>query len=172
MSTERAELPDEDDERGWKSRLRAVSAAGRTLLATRLAIFQEEASAKAVLAAKGAAAIAAGAVLGVGALLLGAALLAAVLARLTNSVVLGILLAVVLYGAGAAAAAWLGVRWLSRVRPLEFPVASAELSRDFEAIAAALAPPVEPLPEEGEIPTEEDAAAAREFEDRFRRGSE
>ena len=172
MSTEQAELPDEDDERGWKSRLRDVSAAGRTLFATRLAIFQEELSAKALLAAKGAAAIAAGAVLGAGALLLGAALLAAVLVRLTNNVVVGILLAFVLYGVGAAVAVGLGIRWISRVRPLEFPVASAELSRDFEAIAAALAPAAEPLPEEDVVPTEEEARAAREFEDRFRQGSE
>src|SRR5262245_49692945 len=144
MNVERAELPDEDAERGWRGRLRDVSAAGRTLLSTRLAIFQEEASAKALLAAKGLAAVAVGAVLGVGALLLAAALLAAVLARLTNSVVLGILLAVVLYVAGAAAAAWLGVRWISRVRPFEFPAVRAELSRDLEAIGEALAPVPEP----------------------------
>jgi Putative Actinobacterial Holin-X, holin superfamily III len=172
MSVEKAELPDEEAERGWRGRLREVSSAGRTLVSTRLAIFEEEVAAKALLAARGVAAIVVGAVLGVGALLLGAALLAAVLTRLTNSVVLGILLAVILYVAGAAAAAWLGVRWISRVRPFEFPAVSAELSRDFEAIAEALAPSPELPLDEAVSPASGEAQAVADLEDRFRRQSE
>jgi hypothetical protein len=42
MSTEEAELPGEEDERGWRERFAQVSAAGRPLLATRLEILREE----------------------------------------------------------------------------------------------------------------------------------
>src|SRR5262245_57222993 len=169
MSVERAELPDEDDQRSWRERLGEVADAGRSLLATRLAIFQEEASAKAILAAKGLAGVVVAAALGVGAVLLLAALLAAILAKLTNSVVLGILLAIVLYAAGAAVAAWLGFKALSRVRPLEFPEAGAEISRDIDAISAALAPEPEV---EVNVASAGDEAEVADLEERLRRGSE
>ena len=51
MSTEKAELPGEEDERGWRDRFGEVTAAGQTLLATRLAILREELSVKAAVAA-------------------------------------------------------------------------------------------------------------------------
>jgi len=173
MSIERAELPGEDDERSWRERLGEAAAAGRTLVATRLEIFREEAAAKAVLAAKGLVGFVVAAALTVGALLLAAALLAAVLAKLTNSVVLGILLAVVLYGAGAAAAAWLGWKSMSKVRPFEFPAVSAEIARDAAAISEALAPP-EAWDDSGAAagaPSGDDAAVA-DLEDRLRQSSE
>ena len=53
MSSERAELPGEEAERGWREHLAEVSAAASRLLSTRLAIFREEASAKAVSLARG-----------------------------------------------------------------------------------------------------------------------
>jgi hypothetical protein len=171
MSTERAELPGEDEERGWRDRLDEVFAAARALLATRFAILQEELSAKALLAAKGFALVIAAAALGVGALLLGAALLAALFAKLFNSVVLGILAAVVLYGAGAAAAAWYGMSLLLRVRPLEFPATGDVVSRDVAAVAAALAPETEDGDDDG-FETTEDEEAVADLENRLRAGTE
>ena len=48
MSTEEAELPGEEDERGWRERFAQVSAAGRPLFATRLEILREELAGKRV----------------------------------------------------------------------------------------------------------------------------
>lgn len=169
MSTERAELPGEDEQRGWRERLGEVFAAGRALLGTRLAIAREELSVKAVLAARGLAVVVVAAALAVGALLLAAALLATLLAKLTNSVVLGILAAVVVYVAGAIAAAWYGWKTLARVRPFEFPAASEEISRDVRAIVATIAP--EPEADDDEFVTEDEEAVA-EMEERLRRGTE
>jgi hypothetical protein len=169
MSVERAELPGEDAERSWRERLAEVAAAFRTLVATRLAIFQEEASAKAVFAAKGLAGFVVAAALAVGSLLLAAALLAAVLIQLTKSLIWGILIAVVLYGVGAAVAAWLGWKAMSKVRPFEFPAMSAEIARDAAAISDALTPPE--AWEEAAPPSGDDAEVA-DLEDRLRRGSE
>ncbi|HEY1433880.1 MAG TPA: phage holin family protein [Thermoanaerobaculia bacterium] len=171
MSTERAEPPGEDDERGWRDRFAEVSAAGRALIGTRLAILREELSDKGLLAARGLAALVVATTLTVGALLLAAALLAAVLAKLFGSVVLGILAAVVLYGAGAAAAAAYAFRTLARVRPFDFPVAAEEMSRDFQAIGAALAPePEGPEADEDAEPLEDEEVA--DLEERLRRGTE
>jgi hypothetical protein len=169
MSVERAELPGEDDERSWRERLGEAAAAARTLVATRLEIFQEEAAAKAVFAAKGLAGFVIAASLAFGAILLAAALIAAILAQVTHSYVIGILLAVVLFGAGAGVAAWLGWKSMSKVKPFEFPAVSAEIARDAAAISDALAPP-EPIEDLTPIPGDDAAVAA--LEDRLRRGSE
>jgi hypothetical protein len=147
-----------------------VSAAGRALLATRLAILEEELSVKALLAARGLAFAVVAAALTVAALLLAAALLAALLAKLTNSVILGILLAVVLYAAGAAAAAFYGWKSLSRVRPFAFPATSGEISRDVRAIVATLAP--QPEADDEDFNGSEDEEAVAEMEERLRRGTE
>ena len=170
MSTERAELPGEETERGWRDRFGEVSAAARALLRTRLAIFREELGVKAVLAARGMAFVVGAAAFGVGALLLGAALLAALFAKLFGSVILGILAAAVLYGAAAAGAAWAGVKALMRVRPLEFPATSSELARDFDAAAAALAP--ERCLDEDVAGSETESPTVDDLEERFRAGSE
>jgi hypothetical protein len=169
MSVERAELPGEDDDRTWRERLAEAAAAGRALIATRLEIFQQEAAAKAVFAAKGLAGFVVAASLAFGAILLAAALLVELLAKLTNSVVLGTLLAVVLYGAGAGVAAWLGWKSMSKVKPFEFPAVSAEIARDAAAISGALAPPESW--EETEPASGDDAEVA-DLEDRVRRSSE
>jgi len=169
MSVERAELPGEDDERSWRERLAEAAAAGRALIATRLEIFQEEAAAKAVFAAKGLAGFVIAASLAFGAILLAAALIAAVLAQLTHSYVIGILLAVVLFGGGAGVAAWLGWKSMSKVKPFEFPAVSAEIARDAAAISEALAPP-EPVEDVGPVPG--DDAAVADLEERLRRGTE
>jgi len=170
MSTERAELPGEDAERDWRERLAEVATSGRTLLATRLEIFRAEASAKAVLAARGLAFVVVAAALGVGALLLGAALIAALFAKLLQSVVLGILAALLLYALGAGLAARAAVSALTRVRPAEFPETARELARDWEAASAALAPDVE---DDGGGPEgAPDGAPVEDLEERFRAGSE
>ena len=167
MSTEEAELPGEEDERGWRDRFGEVAAAGRTLLATRLAILREELSGKAALAARGLVAAVIAAALGIGALLLLAALLAALLAGLLKSVVLGILAAVVLYGVGAVVAAWFGWKALTRVRPLEFPAVTEELARDWKAVAASVSSEPE-SDSEDEGPDE----PIDDLEERFRAGAE
>lgn len=169
MSTDRAELPGEDEERGWRDRFAQVSASGRALLATRLAILQEELAGKAILAARGIAVAVVAAALGIGALLLVAALLAALFAKLFGSVILGILAAVVLYAAGAAGAAFYCWKALSGVRPFEFPATGRELSSDFEAIGAVFDAGSEDE-ESGEAePSDE---PVDDLEERFRAGSE
>jgi len=165
MSIEEAELPGEQGERGWRDRFAEVTAAGRPLLATRLAILREELGGKAAFAARGLVGAVIAAALGIGALLLLAALLAAVLAGLLKSVVLGILVAVILYAVGAVAAAWFAFRALARVRPTEFPAVAEELARDWHAVAATLAPEPESEDDGPDEPIDD-------IEERFRAGAE
>ena len=170
MESERAELPGEEHAWGWREHLADVSAAISRLLATRLAIFREEASVKAVYAAKGFAFVVVAAAMAVATLLSAAALIAAVFAKLFGSWILGILATVVVYGAGAGLAAWAGVRALTRVRPFEFSATAEELSRDREAIAAVLTPTAS---DEGTIDdTQPRRDVPVDLEDRFRAGSE
>ncbi len=139
MSTERADLPEEEEAQTWADRAAGLAASAQSLLTTRLAIFREEISVKASLVGRGLAATALAAAFGVGALLLLAALLAAILANLFGSVALGILAATLIYAAGAWAAGRFAWKSLSRVRPDEFPATTRELERDWEAIRDALA---------------------------------
>lgn len=146
MSTERGELPEEEGARSWADRAAGVAGSARSLLATRLSIFEEEFSAKAALVGKGLGAVAVAAALGVGALLLLAALLAAILAQLFGSVPLGILAAMVIYAGGAALAGRAGWKALSAVKPGDFPVTRRELGKDWDAIRESLT--AEPGPED------------------------
>ena len=171
MGTEEAELPGEDEDRSWRDRVGAVTAAGQGLLATRMAILREELAGKAALAARGLAAIVIAAALAVGALLLLAALLAALLAGIFKSVVLGILVAVILYGAGAAVAIVIAWKALTRVRPLEFPAVTQELARDWQAVAESLSPADE-ADDDAAGADGEDGNAIVDLEERFREGSE
>ena len=167
MSTEKAELPGEEDERGWRERFAQVSAAGRPLLATRFEILREELAGKAAFAARGLVGAVIAAALGIGTLLLFAALLAALLAGLLKSWVLGILAALALYAVGAGAAAWVAFQALTRVRPLEFPAVSEELARDWQAVAASLS--AEPEPDSEDDGPDE---PIDDIEERFRAGAE
>ena len=171
MSSERAELPGEEQAWGWREHLADVSAAVSRLLATRLAIFREELSVKAVFAAKGFAFVVVAAAMAVATLLSLAALLTALFAKLFGSWILGILATVILYGAGAGGAAWAGVRALSRVRPFDFPATAEELSRDRATISETLAPR-EPEAEAADDAGEPRSLTADDLEDRFRAGSE
>ena len=155
MAYEQAPPPAEEETeevpgRSWRDRLAGVAEIAQSLVATRFAIFEQEFNAKAALLGKGLAAVTAAAALAVVALLLLAALLAALFSQLFNNVALGILVAMVLYAAGAAGAAYFAWKSLSGIKPTEFPATSRELGRDAEAIRAALAQ--DPDPEEGPDP--------------------
>ncbi len=168
MSTERADLPEEEEARSWADRTAGLAAAAQSLFSTRLAIFREEIAGKASLAARGLAAVAVAAALGVGALLLFAALLAAVLAKLFGSVALGILAAMLIYAAGVAVAGRIAWKALSNVRPNEFPATGRELARDFEAIRASLATEPEDDDEGGSSGLEPDEVEVESLEARLR----
>jgi hypothetical protein len=183
MSAEQSELPDEDAERSWKERIALVADALSALIRTRLAILREELAAKAVAVAKGAIAAALALGLSVVALLLLAAFLAALLAQWFGNVALGILAAFVLFGAGAGAAVLAARRALTGLKPFEFPAASEELRRDWNAVRESWAPeaslsaetpsaasrPVPAGPVAAGSPREE---TAESLEERYRAGAE
>jgi len=168
MSTERADLPDEEEARSWADRASELAGSAQSLVATRLPIFREEASGKAVLAGKGLLAVAVAAALGVGALLLLGALLAALLAQLFGNVTLGILAAMLIYAGGVAIAGWIAWKSLAKVRPTEFPSTERELARDWEAIRASLA--ADPVTDDETTPPggEPDEGEVEELEARLR----
>src|SRR5262245_19766095 len=92
--------------RRWSDRFFRLTATAQALVATRLAIFEEEAGVKARLFGKGLIFASVAAAFVIGATLLFAALLAAVLAQLFGNAALGILGAGVIYAAAAAGAGW------------------------------------------------------------------
>jgi uncharacterized membrane protein YqjE len=168
---------------GWKERIALVRRAASALLSTRAEIFREELAQKGSLFGRAAVGLALAAVFGVLAFLLLAALVAAVLSRLLGGPIAGITAALVLYVLIAAAAAVLGGKSLSRVRPFEFPATRDELRKDLDAVrddavvrdegpasAEALAAEkasVRPGEEE-----QKDRSQMSGFEERFRAGSE
>ncbi len=139
--------------RRWSDRLFQIVEAAQSLVATRLAIFEEEAGVKARLFGKGLAGASVAAAFAFGATLLLAALLAALLAQLFGNAALGILGAMVIYLAVAGGAGYWAWKSFSQVKPTEFPATSRELARDADAIRAALAQ--DPDPEEGPSPDED-----------------
>jgi uncharacterized membrane protein YqjE len=163
MGTETAPIPGEEEERSWSDRLSAVAATLQALLQTRAAIFGEELRIKAILASKGLIAAGLAAALGTGVLLLFAALLVAVLTHLLGSLALGILAVLLLYVAGAAVAASLAWKALSRVEPFEFPATRDELRSDWESVRSAFdageAQEPTPAPPEGNGPDVDDLEA-------------
>jgi hypothetical protein len=163
MSTDRAPISGEEEERSWSDRLSAVAGTLQALFQTRAAIFGEELRVKTILASKGLVAAILAAAFGVGVLLLLAAFLVAVLTHLLGSLALGILAVLLLYAAGTAAAASFAWKSLSRVEPFEFPATRDELRSDWEAVRSALdagegqEPP--PAPPEGSGPDVDDLEA-------------
>lgn len=147
MSSSAEDGVEEGPDRTWSERLAGLAGTAQSLVATRLAIFEEEFNVKALLFGKGLAALAAAAAFGLGATLMLAALLATLLAQLFGNLSLGILGALVVYGAVAAGAGYFAWKRFSEVKPKEFPATSRELARDVDAIRAALAR--DPDPEDG-----------------------
>ena len=153
MSTEPEELPGEEGADTWRDRLSRAWNAAEALLSTRLQIFSAEAAEKAAWAGKGVLGLGIAAAFGFGATLLLAALLAALFAQLFGNLVLGILAATLLYAAVTAVAGMAGLKALKKVEPTKFPATSEELSRDWDAISAALSPEVGEVAEDD--PTED-----------------
>jgi len=165
-----------DDETGEESRTFAerVGAAGNaaaSLARTRLAIWKAELGVKAEFAAKGIAAASVAAVLVVAMLLMLAALLVALFAALFHSLILGILAALILYGAGAGLLGWMAWKAFSQVKPDEFPRTSAELRKDVEAIRTALRTEEGPYDDTPASP-EPDSGQVEDLERRLRAGAE
>lgn len=148
MSTEPEELPGEEASDTWRDRLSRAWQAAEALLSTRLQIFTAEVAEKAGWAGKGLLFLGIAAAFGFSVTLLLAAFLAALFAQLFDNVVLGILAATVLYAAGAAIAAMVGLKALKKVEPTKFPATSEELSRDWDAISAALSAEVAEVADE------------------------
>jgi uncharacterized membrane protein YqjE len=121
-------------EPGWKERIAAMRRAAAALLTTRAEIFREELSEKRSLFTKAAIGLALAAVFGVLAFLLLTALVAAIFSRLLGGPIAGITAALLLYVLIAAAAAILGGRTLSRVRPFAFPATEDEIRKDLDAV--------------------------------------
>jgi uncharacterized membrane protein YqjE len=127
----------EPSEAGWSDRIWAVAVAAGQLFETRTAIFQEELAEKGSVLARALLALFVALLFGTIAGLLVTALVAAILARLLGSPALGILATLVLYLGIATAAASIGWKKLSRLRPFEFPATGREVDRDIEAVARA-----------------------------------
>jgi uncharacterized membrane protein YqjE len=173
-----AEADEAPPVRSWGERIAALADTVQGLLSTRLAIFQAELDEKARHFGKGLVGVGLATAFGFGATLLFAALLAAMFAAIFHSAVLGILSAMVLYLAGAAAFGWFAWKSLSRVEPSRFPATARELSLDAQAIRAALAR--DPDPEDGFEPGDsgedgfrnESEGDVRDLEARLRAGVE
>jgi uncharacterized membrane protein YqjE len=128
----------------WSLRLDRLISSLSALLSTRSEIAGAELAEKASYLGRGLAGAVIAAILGFLAFLLAAGLLAAVFARILGSAWAGVLVTLVLYAVGAAGAAMWAVRQLGRVRPLEFPMTSREIARDWEVVRRAAG--VEPEP--------------------------
>ena len=160
-------LPPKQEEEpapGVFARLKDALEATKGLIGTRAEIFREEVSEKGSLAGRGAAGLGIALVVGWLALLLFTALAAVLLAKLFDSVWLGILVAFVLYLAGAGAAGFVGIQALKRLKPFEFPATKEGLKEDWAAIRDSLGTP--PPFEDDDHEDEDDLEA------RFRAGSE
>jgi uncharacterized membrane protein YqjE len=173
--------PDEEPgvqppEIGWRERLWALGATAGRVLETRVAIFQEELSAKGGLLGKALAGLFVAFLFATLAGLLLTALLAAVLSKLLGGPVLGILATLVLYVAIAGVGGLIAIKKLSLLRPFEFPATRREIDRDLAAVkrAAGVGEPREAdkgsdarsLPGRGRSPE-----AAEEIEARLREGA-
>ena len=151
----------------WSVRLDRLISSLSALLTTRSEITGMELSEKASYLGRGLAGAVIAAILGFLAFLLAAGLIAAVFARILGSAWAGVLVTLVLYAAGAAAAAVWAVRQLGRVRPLEFPMTSREISRDWEVVRRAMGVENEPAaPISAKAPSR--VASSDDMEERLR----
>lgn len=165
--------PAEAEQESWSARITGILESGRRLLATRSAIFREELGAKAGSFGRGIAALLLAAAFGGMALFLFTAWIAALFTKLLGGPIAGILAAFGLYIVIAAVGAMLGVKSLSRVKPMEFPVTGKELRKDWDTLRAAVTPPPPPAPPEVPEPSHSPAGHSHDdLEARFRAGSE
>jgi uncharacterized membrane protein YqjE len=158
-----------EEARSFGDRVAAAANATASLARTRLAIFKEELSVKAALAGKGLAAAAAAAAFAGAVILMLGALLVALFAALFHSLILGILAALVVYGAAAGVFGWMAWKALSQVKPDEFPVTSAEIAKDVAAVRSALE---DEAPDDDFVPPEPDSGSVEDLERRLRAGAE
>jgi uncharacterized membrane protein YqjE len=151
----------------WSVRLDRLISSLSALLTTRSEIAGVELSEKASYLGRGLAGAVIAAILGFLAFLLAAGLVAAVFARILGSAWAGVLATLVLYAVAAAAAALWAVRQLGRVRPLEFPMTSREIARDWEVVRRAMGVENEPA---GPVPAKPHSAIASsdDMEERLR----
>jgi len=156
-----------------RDRVGVVFQAAGELFATRMEIFREEAADKGMYLARGIGSFVVAAALAFMTAFLTTALLVALFTLLFGRLWAGILATLVLFLAVAAAAAALGWKALSKVRPFEFPVTGGELAKDWEALQRAAVGGEEstgvsvPVPAESKRPGPVD-----DMEARFRAGSE
>ena len=155
---------------GIVARLDKLISAAAELFSTRSEIFGEELSRKGGHLARGIVAATLAATLAFLAFLLLAGLVAAFFARIFGSAWLGVLVALLLYAGGAALAAVLAIRAFGRVRPLDFPITSREISRDWEAVRRAAG--IEPEPGASPRLPEPSIPPPEGFEERLREGWE
>src|SRR5262249_43759570 len=146
----------------WSIRLDRLISSLSALLSTRSEIAGVELSEKTSYLGRGIAGAVIAAILGFLAFLLAAGLVAAVFARILGSAWAGVLATLVLYARAAAASAAWSVRKLGRVKPLDFPMTSRELSRDWEAIRRAAGVVSEPA---ASVPARTTAAGGPVSED-------
>jgi Putative Actinobacterial Holin-X, holin superfamily III len=164
---------DDGGEPSFRQRLRSALEATGSLLSTRAEIFREEASQKAAYLTRGLGGIFLALVIGWIAMLLLAALACALFALLFGRVWAGILAALVLYGGACAAAAYFGVKALSKVRPFDFPVTKSEARKDWEMLWDRICPDEEiSTGPEMPSPRPSESVGADDVEARFRAGSE
>lgn len=160
-----------EEARSFGERVAAAANATASLARTRLSIFKAELGVKAIFLGKGLGAAAAAGAFAVAMILMLGALLVALFAALFHSLILGILAAVVLYGAAAGGLGWMAWKMLSQVKPDEFPVTSAELARDVAAVKSALEPDDAPDGDDF-VPPEPDSGSVEDLERRLRAGVE
>ncbi len=165
---------------GLRDRLGAALAVAADLFSTRVEIFGAEASEKAAHLARGLAAFAIAVAAAFMTTFLMTALLVSLFTLLFGRVWAGILATFLLYLAAVAAAAWLGWKALSKVRPLDFPITRNELRKDWEALSRSVEAPVPPgdaeerpaAPGAQRVRPVDSPSAVDDFEARFRAGSE
>jgi len=160
MAEERA---DDGREESFAARLASARAKAARLAATRAAIFREELAEKGTHAAWGIAGFVIAFFFLSLALLVATALIAALLAKLFGSAILGVTATLVLYLVIAAAGALVGVRALQKVEPSSFPATEDAIRGDLAALSTAAARASAPPPDGGD---------AEDLETRFRAGSE
>lgn len=170
--SEASRIPEEDGaEPGIRERFAAALTKIGSLLSTRLEILAEEASQKASLLGRGLGSLALALVAGWIAVLLLAALLVTLFTLLFGHAWAGVLATFLLYAGAAAAAGLWGVKALSRVKPLDFPVTREELRKDWEALSSRH--PEEPRASSALRPGERpESSSIDDVEARFRAGGQ